>query len=449
MRTMAAHGLLGLVLMASTVTGCATQQERTTDRRLSAARERWKPERPAEPPSIDGSFGAYLAYAMHHSPELEASFARWRAATLRISRERRLPEPEIGYAYFVRNVETRVGPQRHRLSLRQAFPWPTRLSAGADSAALVARAAEARFEALATEVQARVARAYWRLWLIHRSHRIYVKQEHVLEGLAESVRARVETGDAGLADLSQVHLRLERHRDHAAQHHEAMRAASAELVAVIGAPEGTPTPIRDTPREGLPAEDRGRLMEAALEHPRIEEHAWLAESSEAAERAAGAGRYPGFTVGLDWIETGPARVQEVDDSGKDAVVASLMVSVPLWGGSYRDEMAAARAEGAAREADGEAARRTAAAELERALSEVRDAQRRIELYRDVLVPEAETVHASLLGGLGAGRASLAQTLLSERELLELHVDLARARAEHAAAWAFLERVVGRPVERDR
>ena len=38
------------------------------------------------------------------------------------------------FGYFVRSVETRVGPQRARISLQQAFPWPTRLTAGSDAA---------------------------------------------------------------------------------------------------------------------------------------------------------------------------------------------------------------------------------------------------------------------------------------------------------------------------
>ncbi len=55
---------------------------------------------------FDGTLGGYLAYAYAHSPALRASFETWRAATFRPDQERRLPEPTISYAVFVRSVET-------------------------------------------------------------------------------------------------------------------------------------------------------------------------------------------------------------------------------------------------------------------------------------------------------------------------------------------------------
>ena len=47
-----------------------------------------------------------------------------------------------------------------------------------------------------------------------------------------------------------------------------------------------------------------------------------------------------------------------------------------------------------------------------------------------------------------GRAMVAATLLAERDLLEIAVALERAYADHGQAWAQLERIVGRPVERN-
>ena len=73
---------------------------------------------------FDGTLGGYLAYAYAHSPALRASFETWRAATFRPDQERRLPEPTISYAVFVRSVETRVGPQRHRFGVTRTTVHP-------------------------------------------------------------------------------------------------------------------------------------------------------------------------------------------------------------------------------------------------------------------------------------------------------------------------------------
>ena len=34
-----------------------------------------------------------------------------------------LPDPIVVYGYLIEQVETRVGPQNQRVSLRQSFPW--------------------------------------------------------------------------------------------------------------------------------------------------------------------------------------------------------------------------------------------------------------------------------------------------------------------------------------
>ncbi|MCA9712051.1 MAG: TolC family protein, partial [Myxococcales bacterium] len=183
-------------------------------------------EAPAPAPALDGSLEAYLAYAFAHSPSLRASFEDWRAATHRPSKERRLPEPTITYAAFVRSVETRVGPQRHRLGAMQWFPWPSKLGAGGRAAGLEAQAAQRRFEAHALEIAAEVGAAYWALWRLQRQREVLQREEERLGSVSEHVRTRVETGGADLADLAQVDLMLLRARDRLAGLDELERVAS-------------------------------------------------------------------------------------------------------------------------------------------------------------------------------------------------------------------------------
>jgi outer membrane protein TolC len=365
---------------------------------------------------------------------------------MRISRARRIPEPVIKYSYFVRSIETRVGPQQHKLSLMQSFPWPTALSAGADAASAKARAAQRRFDAEALAVKQAVADAYWRLWLLREEHHLKNEHDLVLETLAGTVRGQVRTGAASLADLNQVELGIARHHDHHGAHHEEQRVAAADLLRAIGATaDGQGLNATDTPFEGLPSTGDQALHEAARQHPRIEATELMASSSDSQVRAEAAERAPSLLAGLDWIVVG-AGPTVTEKSGQDAVIVTAGLSVPLWGRNYRDAMSAARAEGAAYRADRDAALQTADAQLAAALSAVRGAQRRIDLYRNTLIPQAETTFQSVLGGYQSGRSTVTSALLAQKELLELQLELARNRAHHARAWAVLEAVVGRPVE---
>jgi len=90
-----------------------------------------------------------------------------------------------------------------------------------------------------------------------------------------------------------------------------------------------------------------------------------------------------------------------------------------------------------------AARDRAVAELEQALANLRDAVRRVRLYETTLVPQAQTTYSSTLDGYQSGRASLAEVLIAEKDLLELGLGLFQAHASYGVSWAELERVVGR------
>ena len=400
---------------------------------------------------LDGTLASYVTYAMARSPELEASFQRYRAAILAIAPRRRLPEPMISYGYFVRSVETRVGPQRHRISIRQDLPWPGRLTSGADAQAELARARERELEAASLALAKRVADAYWRLWLVRRSHQLLLEQEAVFDTLAGSVEARMAVGGADLADLGQLHLRLERLRDHRGTHHEEGRAAAARLVAAIGAPPGTATPMVDTPPElGLPAAEEEALLAAAIEHPRIDAYEHMAAASEERADAEAAAGFPMLSLGADYIETGEAtHAAGVQDSGKDPIIVSIGMTLPIWFGAYSDAADSARAEAAAIRAERESAEQRAAAELAEALARVNDTYRRVALHERTLLPQADTVLGSTLGSYQTGRGSIADVLLAVRELLDIQLERERVLAAHATAWAELEHVVGRAIERRR
>lgn len=398
---------------------------------------------------VDGTLESYVMTALRQNPSLRAAFERWRAAIHRIPQARRLPEPTLTYGYFIQSVESRVGPQRHRLGLSMGFPWPTKLTAGADAASIAARSKQRRFESRALTISLRVAEVYWQLWLVHRAREVQRDQLEVLRSLSEATRVRVEVSRANLADLNQVELAVSRIEDVLSGLDERERTLSAELLAFIGSPSERVAAINPTevPDGGIPAVQRAALIEAATSHPDVEALELMSESFQSEVRRARADRAPSFTVGLVWIETGDATDPNTPGSGTDPVIVMLGLRLPLWAYAYRGAEEEARSESEAFRADAHDEINHAAAALEGALSAIRDADRRISLYRDTLIPQAEAAYASVVGAYQTGRTTVAAALIAQRELLGLELGLARAQAEHAIAWSRLEQVAGREIER--
>lgn len=440
--------LAACALAACAFVGCAGTHEQAQFDDLSRVRPEVSGQsQDASAADLDRGLPGYVAYALAKSPRLRASFERYRASVYRISRARRLPEPTISFGYFLRAVETRVGPQRARISLQQAFPWPSKLSAGADAGTSQAKALARRFDAEALQLVARVSDAYWQLWQVRTSRVIHREHEQVLIGLSESVLARVETGAATLADQQQVNLAAARLQDAISGLDEQERAAEARLRAAIGADTSVALPTPGTaPLAQMPRQNEAELQADLQAHPAIIAYAYMADAQESAAQSEEADALPSFTLGGDWIITGSARMPNVPGSGKDPVMVGVGMKLPLWQGSYDDAASAARSEAAAQRAEQEAAIDRAKAMLSESLSEVRDAVRRVQFYEHTLVPQADATYASTLGAYTTGRGSVAQMLFSQRDLVELRLDYNRAQADYARSWARLEAVVGHEVE---
>ncbi len=434
--------VLRIVGVSILTSGCVSSYEGRTWRAIDEVSESLDPDVEL----VGHARAAYVEYARRRSPRLRAVFERWHSQAYRIARARRLPNPTVSYAFFARSVETRVGPQQHRLSFRQAFPWPSQLSRAADAAALQAAAQQRRFEAEALALEARVSMHYWTLWSIQQIRRVRDEQVQLLGQLAEMVRGRVEIGNATLADLQQLELAQARVRDGLDALDEQERSSRASLIATLGAPPGMDTPVASAaPEVRQVSESIEALRAAVVEHPARRIFEELAEASAARERAARARRLPGFMLGFDWIQTGAA-LGPTPGNGDDPVIISVGISVPLWQGSFADDVRAEEAQTRAFEAESQAEQDTRIGELERRLAAVRDSRRRFLLHRDTLRPQALTLHESVVSAYAVGRASVADLLMAERELLEIREREIGAATRHGIEWALLEAVVGRPVE---
>lgn len=442
-------------VFASTATACAGARTANPPPALEAYRAsavfaESEPRELAEAEDFElrGGLADFVVEALRHSPQLEAAYAEWRAQVESAPVAARPPEPELSYAGFVRAVETRVGPQRHRLSLRQALPWPGLLAASRDAREAEADVAARAFLAQLSKVVRDVAEAYWWLWLVEQSHAIRLDHEILLEGLIGTVQARVETGEKPIAELLQVQLRLQHLRDHRSRHEAEARRLESRLLEVVGlSPAGSAVIERQAPSAELPAETAGTLRARAVEHPRVARWSAAEDASRAQARAARERRWPGLRFGADYIVTGEAPSEGVPDSGKDPIVLSLGLSLPVWLDAYAHERRAAEAKASAARASrrGEALR--IAAELEAVLARLGETHERIARYSGTLLPQADALYETVVGAYEVGRAGVSEVLLALEEQLELRLELAEARAEHAVAWAELDELTGRSLDR--
>ncbi len=319
-----------------------------------------------------------------------------------------------------------------------------------EAAAHRAAAAATRLDALALELRASVAAAYWRVWLVERRGVQLAEQLEVTLALQEVVQSRVAVGAASVADVQQVALRAARIQDELRSIAPARRIREADLRAAIGGaalPE--PSIGASLPPIRRIAESRDALQAAVAARPElasIESEALAFESEASGARAS---RYPGLTVGLDWMETGPARQSGVNGDGRDALAVGFTLSIPVDVSADRARASAALLQAAAVRSRVDGVTVDWRAEIERQSATIEDTAARVRLHEATLLPQAQAVFEARLGRAAAGQeggaAGVAALLLAQTDLLQIGIERDALHAEHLVAWAALERVVGRPV----
>ncbi|MEZ4265141.1 MAG: TolC family protein [Myxococcota bacterium] len=459
MRRLSAFCVLPIIF--SLAGGCVSAHERSSRRAFEAlgpaplARQAAPPrdadrEAPveavaeAETPEI-ADLPALLVEAALRSPALRAAWYDAQAADYAIPVSRRLPEPVVTYGVFLRQVETRVGPQSQRLGVMQGFPWPARLGRAAGAAAARAEAARRRFEALRHQVRREIRRPWAELAVLNATAAELRAIDAVLERVQGSARARVAVGMVGADDLARITLRRAELREREAS--LADRAAALAALVRSAAGLGPDTKLPEPSLEPVPAALAPMAtLRCALEaNPEIAAAVAEIEVASAEVSVAGSRRWPEFSLGADWTVVGEARMPGVMDSGKDVVMVSAGIRVPLWSRSYsaEEDAAQARVESARARRDGVLQR--AEAELARIVAGHTGATRRVALYESELLPTAHAALNAAMVGYEAGRTSLNSVADLEESVLRYRLALLEARAEQVFAVVDLERLLGTEV----
>lgn len=385
----------------------------------------------------------HLAYAALHSPRLEAAFARWQAALQRLPQVRALPDPTFTYGHFIEQVETRVGPQEHRVRIAQSFPWFGTLQLREDIAAREAEAAYEQYQAVKLQLFYEVQDAYLERYVLVRSIDLTRENIELMKQLEQAARAQYRVGAAAQGDVIRLQIETEKLADHLRSLEDRRRPLTARLNAALNRPTDRNLPWPATiPDHRLDATDERLLALLQHENPTLRALQKQIEQQRLSAELARKAYYPQMTVGVDWIATGEADAPNTPGSGDDPVIASLTLSLPLWREKYdagvREALALRHA--AAREKLDTA--NTLLAEAQTVLYRYRDAGRQLSLYRDTLIPKARQSLEASLGAYRSGNGALLDMLDAERLLLEFQLAAERARADRLRMLARLDMLVG-------
>jgi outer membrane protein TolC len=393
----------------------------------------------AEEPGPPLRLAELVAQVKQRNPSAAAAVRRVEAARIAIARARALPDPFA--QAMVEDVPLRItgGMPMLRVQASQMFPWFGKRDRMAAVAAREADASEARADAVVLDLMASAKRLYQQLVLNRTARRLNREQRAIVDTVVQVATSRLRTGtgshhdvlkmqtEASMLDDGRIMLEADR-QEMAAMLNALLDRGAADTVAE---PEETWT-------DASPL-DRGRLTERALDRrPELREM----RSMEAAERAmAAAARreyYPDVMLGA---------LYDVRRDQEDAVGAMIGINVPLWiGGKQRLDARAAETRAAAVDRDRAAMAAMVRAEIERQVTRIEAAGRRLALLDGQFLPRAQQTFDSALAAFPAGTVDALELLDALRAVINQRLNRVAVQVERELAHVDLERALGAPLK---
>jgi len=388
----------------------------------------------------------YLTQAALSNEELKAAFYRWKAALEKVPQVKSLPDPRFTFAYFVRSVETRTGPQQASLTLAQTFPWFGKLDLKGDIAAQEASAVKAEYDALKLKIFFDVKNVYFEYGYLAQAVEITKENIELLRYLESVARARYSAGATPYADVIRTQVELGKLEDRVRTLIDLRTPIMAKLIAAMNMPAETVLPWpTDVPVMVIGITDDELFKQLPEHNPRIKRFEYLEAKEQAGIELAQKDYYPDFTLGLQTIATGEAIIPGISDSGEDPIIASLSINLPVWWDKRRAAVSEARSRRLSAKTGNQAVQDTLRADMQLALYRYRDAQRKIDLYQNTLIPKAEQSLGVTLEAFQAGLRSSLDLIDAEKTLLEFELAYVRALAEQAQSFAQLEMLLGKEI----
>ncbi|MCP4378867.1 MAG: TolC family protein [bacterium] len=392
--------------------------------------------------TAESTVNDYLRYAAGNNPELAAAFNRWKADLQQIPQVTSLPDPKFTYQYYIQQVETRVGAQRQAFSVAQTFPWLGKLKGRGDAAAQTANASYQRFRQAKLKLFYQVIEACSEYYYLERALEITRQNARLLEHIESIARIRYKTAATGHPDVIRLQIELGKITDRISTLREMRKPLAASVNAALNRPLDTPVVISK-------ALDVVDVDLAGLDKLLVKNNPELAalDRQIATEKIrvelARKDYYPDITLGMSYIDTATSTGgRSPSGDGADPVIAMVSINLPIW----REKLDASLRQAKFRRS---AAIHSRAAKLNSLRSQLKlivyrysDAQRKIALYRDTLLPKARQAMTATEAAYRGGKGSFLDLIDAQRVLLEFEITLHRAVADRSQRLAELEMVTG-------
>ncbi|MGD1027714.1 TolC family protein [Candidatus Binatus soli] len=441
-RRIAARNLLATLIAITILIGIPSSGHAQDSAAPAAQQDVAKPGGGTETSTSSDRLRSLIDEALSRSPIVLAARSHWQAQTKVPIQAATIPDPQVSLQHFtVGSPQPFSGYESSDFyytgfGVSQDIPGPGKLRLQKSEAEKDAEYARRRYEAAEREVEEKVKETYFELFYHAKTLEILNRNQAELRQIQQIIETRYRLGQRLQQDLIKAQLQSTEFLKEHAMHHQEEDQAQLELKQILGRDPDSPnidiggvaaTHLQLDPSQLAQLADSGSPDLAA-------DRAMETRSAEAL-KLAHQGYWPDFTVGYSYQKTGPGF--------RDYYMLNLGAKVPLYFWRKQTpaiEQAALEAESA--RAQTRATQLQVSSFAESSLVAMRTAERTMSIYRDGLIPQAQTSEASAMAAYRVGKVDFQTLLSSVLDLQNLRQEYYRSLADHEIAIAKIQQVIG-------
>ncbi|MGD9346698.1 MAG: TolC family protein [Candidatus Aminicenantes bacterium] len=380
--------------------------------------------------------------ALENNPQVRAAYDEWQASLEQISQAKGFPDPMLSFAHFGQSIETRLGPQRNKISLSQKIPFFGKLSLKEKIAQENSSIFEVQHAKVVADLILQVKEAFFSLYWFEKAIELRQEEKEVLDRLARIAQKKYETGLTSQQDVLKAHLEISRLSEKILTLEQGKKAIEANLNALLNRPAASPFDRVGHVGEMHLTLSLSELYELAMGgRPELKQAQHFIQKTEKSVELAKKNNWPDFTLRFEYFDIGGGSTSLPED-GRNAWLGAIGINIPLWRGKYDAAEAEAAIRLTANQKRLEGVKNDTAARINEYYHEIETYEDQLALYKHSLIPQAEqALKASEIGYL-SGKVDFLNLLESERMILQIRTGYFKTLSDSRKTLALLERMVG-------
>lgn len=381
---------------------------------------------------------SYVKIGVEYSPEISSSQLQYQAALEDINVNTGLPDPVFSVGYFVSPVETRVGPQRFKLSLLQPLPWFGTVESGREVSSAQAEAIYFKYLAQISEYRFRVKKSWFDLNYLNEIIELSQESHVLLKSIEQISLKKFETSEGKMVDVLRVRLAIQELESDLEIFSEQLSIASQNFNILLN--QDRDTAIQFEKIGSLESIDIDLIQDSISNNPNLRSLKVEQSSLEFEMTSVKKNNAPKIGIGLEYAFVDQLPVENLQDNGKDIFMPMVSVSLPIFSKRKSGKLQKVEITRQSSFKSEEALLNQLSTEHNNAIYKFERSSRRIRLYETQLESIRQIIELTS-SQYSTGDSAVEELLELQIMLLDYEKRIARNVADQHVAISELEKIV--------